>query len=128
MSFDPQDYISIEHELGAHNYKPLDVVLSRGEGVWLWDTDGNKYLDCLAAYSAVFPWFQKDRGKKRWTLWFLPAMSISMAPPLFLMGGVARPIVGGLLLAVGGTLLWGHARDGWRLKPVAEHDVHLEET
>ncbi|MDH3582106.1 MAG: ornithine--oxo-acid transaminase, partial [Hyphomicrobiales bacterium] len=33
--------------------KPLDVVLSRGEGVWLWDTDGNKYLDCLAAYSAV---------------------------------------------------------------------------
>ncbi len=53
MSFDPQDYISIEHELGAHNYKPLDVVLSRGEGVWLWDTDGNKYLDCLAAYSAV---------------------------------------------------------------------------
>ena len=53
MSYDPQDYISIEHELGAHNYKPLDVVLSRGEGVWLWDTDGNKYLDCLAAYSAV---------------------------------------------------------------------------
>jgi ornithine--oxo-acid transaminase len=53
MSFDPQDYISIEHELGAHNYKPLDVVLARGEGVWLWDTDGNKYLDCLAAYSAV---------------------------------------------------------------------------
>ncbi|HSG94326.1 MAG TPA: ornithine--oxo-acid transaminase [Afifellaceae bacterium] len=53
MSYDPQDYISIEHELGAHNYKPLDVVLARGEGVWLWDTDGNKYLDCLAAYSAV---------------------------------------------------------------------------
>jgi len=53
MSFDPQDYISIEHELGAHNYKPLDVVLARGEGVWLWDTDGNKFLDCLAAYSAV---------------------------------------------------------------------------
>jgi len=53
MSLDPQDYISIEHELGAHNYKPLDVVLSRGRGVWLWDTNGNKYLDCLAAYSAV---------------------------------------------------------------------------
>ena len=37
----------------ANNYKPLPVVLSRGEGVWVWDTDGKKYLDCLAAYSAV---------------------------------------------------------------------------
>ena len=82
----------------------------------------------LAVYSSVFPWFQRDRGKKRWTLWFLPAMSISMAPPLFMMGGVARPIVGGLLLAVGGYLLWGHARNGWQLETVAEHDVHLEET
>jgi len=47
------DYISVESELGAHNYKPLDVVLSRGEGVHVWDVDGNRYLDCLAAYSAV---------------------------------------------------------------------------
>ncbi|TQX88668.1 MULTISPECIES: ornithine--oxo-acid transaminase [unclassified Rhizobium] len=42
-----------EQRLGAHNYKPLDVVLSRGEGVYVWDTDGNRYLDCLSAYSAV---------------------------------------------------------------------------
>jgi len=42
-----------ELRLGAHNYKPLEVMLSRGEGVWVWDTDGRKYLDCLAAYSAV---------------------------------------------------------------------------
>jgi ornithine--oxo-acid transaminase len=48
-----QDLIQTEMALGAHNYKPLDVILSRGEGVWLWDVDGNKYLDCLAAYSAV---------------------------------------------------------------------------
>ena len=47
------DYLAIEHALGAHNYKPLDVVLSRGEGVWVWDTDGKRYLDCLSAYSAV---------------------------------------------------------------------------
>src|SRR6185436_8007817 len=43
----------LESRLGAHNYKPLDVVLVRGEGVWVWDTDGKKYLDCLSAYSAV---------------------------------------------------------------------------
>jgi ornithine--oxo-acid transaminase len=48
-----EEYISLEQRLGARNYKPLDVILSRGSGVWVWDIDGNKYLDCLAAYSAV---------------------------------------------------------------------------
>jgi ornithine--oxo-acid transaminase len=48
-----QEYLDLENEYGAHNYKPLDVVLTRGEGVWVWDVDGKKYLDCLAAYSAV---------------------------------------------------------------------------
>jgi len=48
-----QQYIDLEDEFGAHNYKPLDVVLNRGEGVWVWDVDGKKYLDCLSAYSAV---------------------------------------------------------------------------
>ena len=49
----PQYYISLEDEYGAHNYKPLDVVLNRGEGIWVWDVEGNKYMDCLSAYSAV---------------------------------------------------------------------------
>jgi len=42
-----------ELRLGAHNYKPIEVMLSRGEGVWVWDVDGQRYLDCLSAYSAV---------------------------------------------------------------------------
>jgi len=46
-------YIELEEQYGAHNYKPLDIVLSRGEGVWVWDADGNRYMDCLSAYSAV---------------------------------------------------------------------------
>jgi len=46
-------FIELENKYGAHNYKPLDVVLCRGEGVWVWDVDGNRYLDCLSAYSAV---------------------------------------------------------------------------
>jgi ornithine--oxo-acid transaminase len=47
------DYINIGDEYGAHNYKPLDVVLTRGEGVWVYDVEGNRYLDCLSAYSAI---------------------------------------------------------------------------
>lgn len=48
-----QDYIALEKKYGANNYKPLDVVLTRGEGIWVWDVDGRKYLDFLSAYSAV---------------------------------------------------------------------------
>jgi ornithine--oxo-acid transaminase len=48
-----KDYIELEQKYGAHNYHPLDVVIERAQGVWVWDVDGNKYLDCLAAYSAV---------------------------------------------------------------------------
>jgi ornithine--oxo-acid transaminase len=49
----PEDYIELEDRFGAHNYRPLDVVLSRGEGVWVYDVDGKRYLDCLSAYSAL---------------------------------------------------------------------------
>jgi ornithine--oxo-acid transaminase len=48
-----RELIDLEETFGAHNYLPLDVVLTHGEGCWVWDVDGNKYLDCLAAYSAL---------------------------------------------------------------------------
>lgn len=53
MSSSVIDFIATEARFGAHNYAPIGVVLSRGEGVWVWDTEGNRYLDCLSAYSAV---------------------------------------------------------------------------
>ena len=46
-------FIQLEEEFGAHNYHPLDVVIERASGVWVYDVEGKKYLDCLAAYSAV---------------------------------------------------------------------------
>ncbi|GAB4571763.1 MAG: ornithine--oxo-acid transaminase [Anaerolineae bacterium] len=46
-------FITLEDQYGAHNYHPLDVVIDRAEGVWVMDVDGNRYLDCLSAYSAV---------------------------------------------------------------------------
>ena len=48
-----QELIELEEKYGAHNYHPLDVVIDRAEGVWVYDVDGNRYLDCLASYSAV---------------------------------------------------------------------------
>lgn len=48
-----QDYVDLEESYGAHNYHPLDVVVVRAEGVWVYDAEGKRYLDCLAAYSAV---------------------------------------------------------------------------
>lgn len=48
-----QDYIDLENQFGAQNYAPLDVVLTKGEGVWVEDVEGNRYMDCLSAYSAV---------------------------------------------------------------------------
>jgi len=48
-----KDYTELEERYSAHNYHPLDVVINRAEGVWVYDVDGNRYLDCLSAYSAV---------------------------------------------------------------------------
>ncbi len=47
------DLVATEWRYGANNYRPLDVVLARGEGATVWDVEGRRYLDCLAAYSAV---------------------------------------------------------------------------
>ena len=48
-----EEFIEIEEKYGAHNYHPLDVVITKAERCWVTDVDGKKYLDCLAAYSAV---------------------------------------------------------------------------
>jgi len=48
-----KEFIELEEKFGAHNYHPLDVVIDKADGVWVHDVDGKKYLDCLAAYSAV---------------------------------------------------------------------------
>ena len=45
--------MDMEHRYGAHNYHPLEVVISKADGIWVWDPEGKKYMDCLSAYSAV---------------------------------------------------------------------------
>lgn len=48
-----ESLVALEEQWGAHNYHPLDIVVERAEGPWLFDVDGKRYLDCLSAYSAV---------------------------------------------------------------------------
>ncbi|MGB9005628.1 MAG: ornithine--oxo-acid transaminase [Candidatus Aminicenantales bacterium] len=50
---DSKEYIALEDRYGAHNYHPLDVVISKAKGIWVWDVEGRKYLDFLSSYSAV---------------------------------------------------------------------------
>ena len=51
--FSSQKLMEMEHTFGAHNYHPLEVVISKAEGIWVEDPEGKKYMDCLSAYSAV---------------------------------------------------------------------------
>ena len=53
LKIDSKHYIDLDETYSAHNYHPLDVVIERAEGVWVYDVEGNRYLDCLSAYSAV---------------------------------------------------------------------------
>ncbi len=62
-----QDYIDRENKFLAHNYHPLPVVLTKADGIWVWDADGNKYLDFLSAYSAVSAGHLNPRIKKALT-------------------------------------------------------------
>ena len=48
-----REFVELENQFGAHNYHPLDIVIERADGVWVYDVEGKRYLDCLAAYSAV---------------------------------------------------------------------------
>ena len=53
MTKSSEQLMNMEHKFGAHNYHPLEVVISKADGIWVWDPEGNKYMDCLSAYSAV---------------------------------------------------------------------------
>ncbi len=48
-----QEHLELADNYGAHNYHPLPIVIERAEGIWVWDVEGNKYMDCLSAYSAL---------------------------------------------------------------------------
>ena len=69
----------------------------------------------IAAFSTAFPWYQKYRGRQKWTLAFMPALTIALALPLSMMEGVFRPAVAAALVCGGVYLLYRKHRSGWAL-------------
>jgi len=69
----------------------------------------------LSLFSLIYPWFQRARGRRKWTLAYAPALAIALAVPLFLMGGWVRPMLAALLVVFGVGLLWRRRQDGWPL-------------
>ena len=88
----------------------------------------------LAAFSTVFPWYQKHRGRQVWTLLFIPAMLIAQSIPLFMMGNVVRAAIGAAMVALKIVperqigLLWRSHQSGWTpdSTQASQPKVHIE--
>jgi putative tricarboxylic transport membrane protein len=81
----------------------------------------------LAGFSLGFPWFQKERGKQKWTLLYIPVMAIVLAIPLFFMGSLVRTILAALLLGWGVYALWRRNKGGWKLVAEDDHFAEMHE-
>ncbi len=82
----------------------------------------------LGLFSTFFPLYQKQRGKRPWTLVYPSLLSICLSVPMFMMGGAVRPVLGALLVALGAYFLIQHHREGWKLDPRASeaHELQAE--
>ncbi|HIN75662.1 MAG TPA: Tat pathway signal protein [Rhodospirillales bacterium] len=74
----------------------------------------------VAVFSALFPLFQEHRGKFKWTLFYLPFACFAVSVPLYLMGGVARPVIAVIVLGFGAYTLWKRWKSGWKLTAYQE--------
>ena len=82
----------------------------------------------LALFSTIFPWYQKHRGKRTWTLAFVPAMLLALSVPMFMMGTHVRTGIGAVMVALALWLLWRAHQGGWtpNRADAAEHQPHIE--
>jgi putative tricarboxylic transport membrane protein len=82
----------------------------------------------IALFSAIFPLFQEKRGKQKWTLVYMPLACIAVSVPLYMMGGVPRPVLATVVLGFGVWTLWRRWRSDWQLAPLADQQIQLEES
>ncbi len=107
----------------------LNRALSSSDDLMLFLTrPWSLFFIVLAIFSIFFPWYQKLRGKARWTLVYPAAMAVCLAPSIFMMGGIVRPVIAALLIAFAAWSLWRHQKRGWVLGPPEQQVIQLEET
>jgi hypothetical protein len=82
----------------------------------------------MAVFSAAFPLFQKHRGRRKWTLFYLPLACFAAAAPLYMMGGLPRPVIATIVVVYGARTLWKRWKSGWELDAsLAEKHTLLED-
>jgi len=81
----------------------------------------------LAAFSVVFPKYQEERGRKKWTLFYPAIFTMCLSVPAFMMGGPVRIGLGILLIAMGIRWLIKHHANGWKVDPAASNAPQLRE-
>lgn len=81
----------------------------------------------VALFSAAFPWYQRNVGQKRWTLFYLPLAGLALSIPLIMMGGIVRPGIGALLIVYALYKLYQHHKAGWALPQKAD-DKNMAES
>jgi len=96
-------------------------VVSFGTRPW------SAFFLLLAGFSIGFPWFQKERGKKKWTLIYVPLMAIVLAFPMFFMEGVVRLVLGAALLCWGAYALWKRRAGGWKIQTADDHFAEMHD-
>ena len=84
----------------------------------------------IAAFSVAFPWYQSARGRKRWAVFYVPAVPLVLSAPLFMMGGTVRPVIATGLAVFSVWLLWRRYQSGWTLpaRDASEHDLEVRES
>ncbi|MEX2643721.1 MAG: tripartite tricarboxylate transporter permease [Acetobacterales bacterium] len=96
----------------------LNRAVSISDNYWLFLTrPWSLFFILMALFSTVFPWYQKARGRRIWTLAFVPLMLLVMAVPLFMMDSMIRTVVAALMIAGGIYMLWKRQQNGWALDP-----------
>lgn len=82
----------------------------------------------LGLFSMFFPKYQQERGKRKWTLVYPSLLAAALSVPMFMHGGIVRPVLAGILLVIAAHLLWKHYRNGWRLEGIDTPPVSITET
>jgi putative tricarboxylic transport membrane protein len=102
--------------LGDNAEVNLIRALASDDNLWLFvSRPWSLFFLMIACFSVLFPWYQKERTRKTWTIFFIPAVPLALSIPMFMMGGWVRPGIAVALIGLAALMLWRRYRNGWTL-------------